>query len=124
MRSIEDNRDDIRRFDAIIADYDAEPDFAKYLEEEDEAKYQEMKMLHRALVISHCDYVRERLKEHLGNPTSNNVLSESSCETILARLDKELGLLNAQNNDELVPVEPIEEEIKYKTMIQDNRAIA
>lgn len=81
---IEDNRDDIRRFDAIIADYDAEPDFAKYLEEEDEAKYQEMKMLHRALVISHCDYVRERLKEHLGNPTSNNVLSESSCETILA----------------------------------------
>ena len=121
---IEDNRDDIRRFDAIIADYDAEPDFAKYLEEEDEAKYQEMKMLHRALVISHCDYVRERLKEHLGNPTSNNVLSESSCETILARLDKELGLLNAQNNDELVPVEPIEEEIKYKTMIQDNRAIA
>lgn len=40
------------------------------------------------------------------------------------RLDKELGLLNAQNNDELVPVEPIEEEIKYKTMIQDNRAIA
>lgn len=84
---IEDNRDDIRRFDAIIADYDAEPDFAKYLEEEDEAKYQEMKMLHRALVISHCDYVRERLKEHLGNPTSNNVLSESSCETILARLD-------------------------------------
>ena len=84
---------------------------------------QEMKMLHRALVISHCDYVRERLKEHLGNPTSNNVLSESSCETILARLDKELGLLNAQNNDELVPVEPIEEEIKYKTMIQDNRAI-
>ena len=109
---------------SIIADYDAEPDFAKYLEEEDEAKYQEMKMLHRALVISHCDYVRERLKEHLGNPTSNNVLSESSCETILARLDKELGLLNAQNNDELVPVEPIEEEIKYKTMIQDNRAIA
>lgn len=52
------------------------------------------------------------------------MLSESSCETILARLDKELGLLNAQNNDELVPVEPIEEEIKYKTMIQDNRAIA
>ena len=41
---IEDNRDDIRRFDAIIADYDAEPDFAKYLEEEEEAKYQEMKM--------------------------------------------------------------------------------
>ena len=81
-------------------------------------------MLHWALVISHCDYVRERLKEHLGNLTSNNVLSESSCETILARLDKELRLLNAQNNDELVPVEPIEEEIKYKTMIQDNRAIA
>lgn len=90
---IEDTRDEVRRFDAIISDYDAEPDFAEHLEEEDEAKYQEVKMMHKALVISHCDYVRERLKEHLGNPTSNNVLSEAACENILARLDKELGVL-------------------------------
>lgn len=45
-------------------------------------------------------------------------------ETTVEEYAWQLGLLNAQNNDELVPVEPIEEEIKYKTMIQDNRAIA
>lgn len=90
---IEDTRDEVRRFDAIIDDYDAEPDFAEQLEAEDEAKYEEMKKMHRAMVVGYCDYVRERLKEHLGNPTSNNVLSEEICENILARLDKELACL-------------------------------
>lgn len=93
---MEDTRDEVRRFDAILDDYDAEPDFAENLEAEDVAKYLGMQMVQKAKVISYCDYVRERLKEQLGNPTSNNVLSESVCETILARLDKELGLLNTQ----------------------------
>ena len=47
---IEDTRDEVRRFDAIIDDYDAEPDFAEQLEAEDEAKYEEMKKMHRAVI--------------------------------------------------------------------------
>lgn len=127
---MEDTRDEVRRFDAILDDYDAEPDFAENLEMEDEAKYQEMQMMHKAQVIGYCDYVRERLKEQLGNPTSNNVLSESVCEAILARLDKELGLLNTQAVTDTPAVAapaidvPAEKETKYTTMIPANKATA
>lgn len=121
---IEDTRDEVRRFDAIISDYDAEPDFAEHLEEEDEAKYQEVKMMYKALVISHCDYVRERLKEHLGNPTSNNVLSEAACENILARLDKEHGVLSHKTHEEPVRGESGAKETKCITMIRANQTNA
>lgn len=127
---MEDTRDEVRRFDAILDDYDAEPDFAENLEAEDEAKYQEMQMMHKAQVIGYCDYVRERLKEQLGNPTSNNVLSESVCETILARLDKELGLLNTQTAADTQAAAghemdvPAEKETRYTAMIRANKATA
>ena len=127
---MEDTRDEVRRFDAILDDYDAEPDFAENLEMEDVAKYQEMQMMQKAQVIGYCDYVRERLKEQLGNPTSNNVLSESVCETILARLDKELDMLNTQAVTDTPAVAapamdvPAEKETRYTTMIPDNKATA
>lgn len=87
-------------------------------------------MMHKAQVIGYCDYVRERLKEQLGNPTSNNVLSESVCETILARLDKELGLLNTQVATDTSAVAvpamdvPAEQEAKYTATICTNKATA
>lgn len=118
---IEDTRDEVRRFDAIIDDYDAEPDFAEQLEAEDEAKYEEMKKMHRAMVVGYCDYVRERLKEHLGNPTSNNVLSEEICENILARLDKELACLDGQTS---YTVDMSGRDTKYTMMLRGNRATA
>ena len=126
---MEDTRDEVRRFDAILDDYDAEPDFAENLEAEDEAKYQEMRMMHKAQVIGYCDYVRERLKEQLGNPTSNNILSESVCEAILAKLDQELGLMNAQAAADVPTaadpaVEAPEEKNRYTTMIHANKATA
>lgn len=127
---MEDTRDEVRRFDAILDDYDAEPDFAENLEMEDVAKYQEMQMMQKAQVIGYCDYVRERLKEQLGNPTSNNVLSESVCETILARLDKELDMLNTQAVTDTPAVAapamdvPAEKETRYTTMIPANKATA
>lgn len=127
---MEDTRDEVRRFDAILDDYDAEPDFAENLEVEDEAKYPEIQMMHIAQVIGYCDYVRERLKEKLGNPTSNNVLSESVCETILARLDKELRLLSTQVATDTPAVAtpamdvPAEKETRYTTMIRANKATA
>lgn len=125
---MEDTRDEIRRLDAILDDYDAEPNFAENLEVEDETKYQEMQMLHKALVVGYCDYVRERLKEQLGNPTSNNVLSESVCEIIFARLDKEIGLLSTQAGEDTQAVAdhtldvPAEKETRYTAMIRANKA--
>ena len=74
--------------------------------------------------------MRERLKEQLGNPTSNNVLSESVCENILARLDREMGLLNAQtvSNNTTVAEPSINDlgskECIYNTMVRANKATA
>ena len=127
---MEDTRDQVRRFDAILDDYAAESDFAENLEAEDEAKYHEMQKLQKAKVITYSDYVRERLKEQLGNPTSNNVLSESVCESILARLDREIGLLNAQtvsNNTTVAEPainDPGTKECIYNTMVRANKATA
>jgi hypothetical protein len=87
--------DEIRRIDAYIGEYEANIDFAEHLQEDDEEKYHEMQKYQKALVLSYCDYVRQRLKEKISNPTSTNALSEETCVAILDRLDKELAALDS-----------------------------
>lgn len=96
--TIVEKKDEIRRMEALIDEYKADPDFAENLRNDDERKYEEMKNMHRALVINYCIYVRQRLKEHLANPTSTNALSEEDCIAILQRLDRELETLNQSEN--------------------------
>lgn len=88
-----EKKDEIRRLDAILTEYDADTEFAEHLVQDDEGKFKEMKKMQRAMVISYCDYVRQRLKEHLATPTAINALSEETCVAILARLDQELAAL-------------------------------
>ena len=92
--------DEIRRIDAYISEYEADIDFAEHLKEDDEGKYREMQKYQKALVLSYADYVRQRLKEHIGDPTSTNVLSEETCVAILERLDKELAVLDSLEREE------------------------
>lgn len=91
---IAEKKDEIRRLDAILFEYDADTEFAEHLIQDDTGKYEEMKKMQRALVLSYADYVRQRLKEHLANPTAINALSEETCVTILERLDRELAALD------------------------------
>lgn len=119
---IEDTRDEVRRFEAIVADYDSEPDFAELLEAEDEAKYEEMQKMHKAMVIGYCDYVRERLKEHIGNPTANNALSKEICETILARLDREQACMEGTVSED--EQEAATDDAAYTAMLYANKATA
>lgn len=91
---IAEKKDEIRRLDAILFEYDADTEFAEHLIQDDTGKFEEMKKMQRALVLSYCDYVRQRLKEHLANPTAVNALSEESCVAILERLDRELTALD------------------------------
>ena len=88
-----EKRDELRRFDAILAEYDADPDFAEHLVQDDQEKYEGMKRTQRALVVSYADYVRQRLKEYLGNPTAISALSEETCLVLLERLDREVAAL-------------------------------
>ena len=57
--------------------------------------------MQRALVLSYADYVRQRLKEHLANPTAINALSEEICVAILERLDRELAALDKAEGPKL-----------------------
>lgn len=91
---IAEKKDEIRRLDAILFEYDADTEFAEHLIQDDTGKFEEMKKMQRALVLSYCDYVRQRLKEHLANPTAVNALSEETCVAILERLDRELAALD------------------------------
>ena len=86
--------DDIRRLDAVLSEYDTDPEFAEHLRKDDEGKYLAMKKMYHALVVNYCEYVRQRLKEFLANPTANNALSEETCIAILERLDQELAALD------------------------------
>lgn len=104
---IAQKRDEIRRFEAVLSDYDAEADFARSLLEADEGKYEQIQRLHRAVVLGYCDYVRQRLKEALADPTSNNILSKEVCAQIMARMDRELASLDGAEeiiNTEIVPM--------------------
>ncbi len=91
---INEKRDEIRRINALLLEYDADTEFAENLIQDEFGKYEEMKKQHRALVLSYCGYIRQRLKEHLANPTSINALSEETCIVILERLDQELAALD------------------------------
>lgn len=82
--TIEDN---IVEIEALLMEYEEDLDHFKRLLEEDEQKYQNMiEMLHEKTVF-YCDYVRERLKEHLGNPTSSNELSKDNRMRLLSALE-------------------------------------
>lgn len=113
-----EKNDEVRRLEAVLSEYDADSEFAENLRADDEGKYEEMKKMHRALVINYCEYVRQRLKEHLADPTATNALSEETCIAILERLDRELAAID--NYD--IPKTFNGNNPKDKTIISNNVA--
>lgn len=89
-----EKNDEIRRLDAILSEYDCDPEFAEHLREDDDGKYNEMQKMLRAVTINYCEYVRQKLKEHLATPASVSALSEENCFAIIERLDRELAALD------------------------------
>lgn len=87
---IEEKQEEIRRLEAVLDEYNADQDFAMNLKADDEGNYEEMKRMQRAMTIGYCDYVRQRLKEHIGEPASTSALSQEVCDEILERLDLRL----------------------------------
>ena len=63
------------QLDAILREYDSDPDFYERLMKDDDEKYVEMKQMIYAKRGSYRDYVRERLKEHLGDAAATSELS-------------------------------------------------
>ena len=105
--------DDIRRFNAYLDEYDADSEHAEHLKDDDYKKYAEMKKLQRAKVITYCTYVRQKLQEHLGDPTSINVLSEEDYTAVIKRLDEILAAIDA--TDSVSEPSDAEDEIQFES---------
>lgn len=68
--------DRIGQMDAVLQEYDADPEFEKRLTADDEEKYGAMQHTILEARETYRDYVRERIKEHLGDPVANNILAK------------------------------------------------
>lgn len=85
-------KDEMRRLTAILSEYDAYDDrYAEQLKVIDEGKYIAAYNMIRSKTLGYCEYVRLRLKEHIGDPAANNALSEESCTRLIRRLDEEMN---------------------------------
>lgn len=79
--------DAIAQIEAVLMEYEADSDYLNRLLEEDEQKYRNMLEIIQERTLLYCDYVRERLKEHLGDPTSSNELSKDNRGHLLQLLE-------------------------------------
>ena len=78
--------------DATIAEYDASADHLLLLQQEEDQRYAAARAAIAEQMLLHCDYVRERIKEHLADPAALNELSKPRREELLqlsAHLDHE-----------------------------------
>lgn len=78
--------DAIAQIEAILREYEMDPNHLERLLKEDDQKYGNMLAMIRERTLLYCDYVRERLKEHLGDPASSNELSRDNREHLLMLL--------------------------------------
>lgn len=95
---ITETEDEIRRYDAVIDDFDAESDFSERIIEEDKASYNVLLAIYKSKAFDYYNYTRERLKEHLADPATNSQLSQDKCQELMKILDKDIAAIKGQIN--------------------------
>ena len=100
-------KDEIRRMDAIIQDFDNQD----HRTEMDTQLYNAKKRSYRALAISGSKYAIQKIKEHLAQDAAAiSLLSRASCISLLNRLDRTVEALESENPiPEPVPHDPEKE---------------
>lgn len=78
----------IGELEAILTEYDEDPDLAARLTAEDDEQYETQLGMTREQAVTYCDYVRERIKEHLGDPAASNELSKDSRQALQALFER------------------------------------
>lgn len=71
---------------SVLLEYDMDPDLKGRLQQDDDYAYYDKIQMVRELGLQYCDYVRERLKEHLGEASCTNELSKDIHEKLLEHL--------------------------------------
>lgn len=117
-------KDEARRFDAILSEYNADLDYAERIKKDDADKYNEIQKTRGAKVVGYCDYVRERIKEYMSDPTSTNILSKDEYAGILKRLDDEQPLYEKTDTSEKLTEKQHNEEKHVNLVTPVNGAAA
>ncbi len=79
--------DSIVELEALLLEYESDPNYWSRMLEDDEQKYLSTLDLIQELTIYYCDYVRERIKEHLGDPASSNELSKNQRKNFIRMIN-------------------------------------
>lgn len=87
---INEKKEEIRRLRATVLDYEADKDFEKNLREYDDKMFHTMQKEQRAKAVSYCNYVKQRVREHLGDAASGNILTAGNNVQLLKQLCTEL----------------------------------
>ncbi len=82
-----DLEESIAEIEAILQEYRADPDYYQRLLEQDQLQYESLVNLIHEKSVLYCHYTRERIKEHLGEPASNNELSKDNRSELLRLFD-------------------------------------
>ena len=77
----------ISEIEATLIEFETDSDYKNRLLEEDWREYQSMLFGVKEGSIYYCDYVRERIKEKLGDPVSLNALSLDNRVELTKMLD-------------------------------------
>ena len=77
--------DDIVELEAILTEYEGDGDYYGRLLHEDQRKYESMLAMIREKGCLFCHYVRECIKEHLGDSAATNELSKEIRSRLLAQ---------------------------------------
>ena len=92
--------DGIAELEALLLEYDSNPYNWDKMLEDDEQKYLTTLELIHEQTIYYCDYVRERIKEHLGDPAAYNELSKNRRPKLIKMFDDPAGDGNIRERKE------------------------
>jgi len=91
--ALNEERDVIRRLQGVVSEHLEFDSRASQLRMSGKQEKQTMMLQYLSDAIKYYSYVKQRLKEHLGDASSISALSENSCAGILVTLDKEMNML-------------------------------
>ncbi|MCR5826272.1 MAG: hypothetical protein K6G54_06880 [Oscillospiraceae bacterium] len=76
------------QLEAILAEYEEDPDLTGRLTAEDDEQYETELGMTREQAVAYCDYVRQRIKERLGDPAASNELSKDSRQALQSLFER------------------------------------
>lgn len=83
-------RDELRRVQAILSEYNADSNYEETLRSEERVKYTQTSLEQRSRLAKYMVYARQKLIEALNDPASTSALSADDFQTLLEKVNSTL----------------------------------